>query len=172
MESPLKIREELMSAASPAAQKEYIEGLRKYFRGLLSHRELALIVRSALGPHTAIHNRFIRAIFTSAEHKALLEEYGPTYIKDKTKPEGPRPAPQPAAQKKTGAPPSQPVVRVPYPTPQLSVLNWCCGQPHCSVPLSACWLACAGRAYTQAGENNVEWCVRDALQPRAQRFVV
>jgi hypothetical protein len=124
MESPLKIREELMSATSPKAQKEYIEGLRKYFRGLLSQRELALIVRSALGPHTAIHNRFIRAIFTSAEHKALLEEYGPSYIKDTTKREAPRPPPEPVVQKKTtSAPPLQPAVRMPYPTPQLSAAD-------------------------------------------------
>ena len=82
MDSPVVlIRKELMAAASPAAQKEYLNGMKRYFSGLLSHRELALIVRSALGPHTALHNRFIRAIYTTAEHQALVKEHGPDYAK-------------------------------------------------------------------------------------------
>lgn len=112
MENPLKIREELMSAASPAARKQYIEGMRKYFIGLLSHKELAIIVRSALGPHTGIHNRFIRAIFTNAEHKALVEHYGPQYTKDrKPEPASRQPA-STAGQKPPDGPPLQSTVSV------------------------------------------------------------
>ena len=168
-------REAIATATSATAQKEYIEGLRKYFRGLLSHRELALIVRSALGPHTAIHNRFIRAIFTSAEHQALLEEYGPGYKdKEPAKREAPRPPPeqQPGQKPITGAPPSQPMVRVPLVATRTlggELLLW---PASVLVPLSACWLARAGSAHSrQTSENDVEWCVRDALQPRAQRLL-
>ena len=150
METPLKIREELMSATSATAQKEYIEGLRKYFRGLLSHRELALIVRSALGPHTAIHNRFIRAIFTSAEHQALLEEFGPGYPREQAKREAPRPPPeqQPGQKTTTGAPPSQPMVRVSLVATRtlggelLLYLSACCHSQRAAI-LSV--LACARR---------------------------
>jgi hypothetical protein len=73
----------------------------QYFSGLLSHRELALIVRSALGPHTAIHNRFIRAIYTTAENQALVEENGPDWYK-LTLPNKPKPAPQPQPAPSTG----------------------------------------------------------------------
>ena len=114
MENPLKIREELMSKASPAARKQYMDGMRKYFHGLLSHRELAIIVRSALGPHTAIHNRFIRAIFTSAEDQAFREEHGAGYanmIKGKQPArDQPRPVPDPVPQGQKPPGPPKPVV--------------------------------------------------------------
>ena len=53
--------------------------MKKYFNGAISQRELATIVRGALGAQLALHNTFIRALYTTAEAAAFVEELGPDW---------------------------------------------------------------------------------------------
>ena len=151
------------SLTTPAA------AMSQYFSGLLSHRELALIVRSALGPHTAIHNRFIRAIYTTAENQALVEENGPDWYK-LTLPNKPKPAPQPQPAPSTGHRPNSTNSGEPPPS-VVSPSHRARRSPRRSAAARSNQVnvagACAGSAYTgQTGENDVERCVHVRVRAR------
>ena len=77
-------------------------GMKKYFNGAISQRELATIVRGALGAQLALHNTFIRALYTTAEAAAFVEELGPDW---RTK----IPKEKPLPLRPTNVPQQQPV---------------------------------------------------------------
>ena len=76
--------------------------MKKYFNGAISQRELATIVRGALGAQLALHNTFIRALYTTAEAAAFVEELGPDW---RTK----IPKEKPLPLRPTNVPQQQPV---------------------------------------------------------------
>ena len=78
--------------------------MKKYFNGAISQRELATIVRGALGAQLALHNTFIRALYTTAEAAAFVEELGPDW---RTK----IPKEKPLPLRPTNVPQQQPVRR-------------------------------------------------------------
>eukprot|EP01051_Picozoa_sp_SAG22_P018580 SAG22_NODE_3167_length_1885_cov_2.585666_2_plen_297_part_00 len=68
----LGLRAELNRTFENNPKKEqYWNGMRRFFMGKLSQKELTDIVRHTLGPHVARHNQFIRGIYINAEHAAM-----------------------------------------------------------------------------------------------------
>ena len=68
-----RLRNELNARFEKTEKKEqYWNGMRRFFVGKLTHKELTDIVRATLGPgNIARHNQFIRGIYINAEHAAL-----------------------------------------------------------------------------------------------------